>query len=119
MITKNFTLENGYTHFVTKQSRKIMAQCRFYKKCNVLFCPLDIYQVKGIFYIKGLCECKLSARRRKEIAKDYKELKYGGLNPNEWEKTRKWRKLPNDKKILINQGFKKGRSKVLVKVDQK
>ena len=121
MLTNNFTLENGYTHLTTKQSLEIISQCRFYKKCYAPFCPLDIYQnqVRPLFYIKEFHRCKLSARRRREIAKDYPELKHGGLNPNEWSKTKKWRKLPNHKKKLITKGFNQGRTEGLLKVNQK
>jgi hypothetical protein len=121
MLTDNFTPKNSYTHLTTKQSMEIISQCRFYKNCYAPFCPLDVYQyqVKPLFYKKGFHQCKLSARRRREIAKNYNELKYGGLNPDEWSKTKKWRKLPNHKKNLITKGFNQGRTEGLLKVNQK
>ena len=88
MLTDNFTPKNSYTHLVTKKSMGIISQCPHHKKCYAPFCPLDIYQdqVRPLFYMKEFHKCKFQKRRRKEIAKDYKELKYDGLNPDEWEK---------------------------------
>ncbi len=109
MLTDNFTPKNSYTHLVTKKSMGIISQCPHHKKCYAPFCPLDIYQdqVRPLFYMKEFHKCKFQKRRRKEIAKDYKELKYDGLNPDEWEKIKAWRNTPKDKKISISKNLNK------------
>jgi hypothetical protein len=113
MPKNNFTTKDErILHLTTQQSLEIMSRCKFHDTCYAPFCPLDIYQSKWLFSLKGFHKCKLSARRRKEIAKDYKELKYDGLNPDEWNKTKRWRELSDDKKNSIRHNFNKGRLKL-------
>ncbi len=103
MLTNNFSIENGYTHLVTPESMEIIRQCKFYKSCSAPFCPLDIYQdmVRPLYYKQGFHKCKLLKRYRKEIAKNYEQLVYGGLTPDEWDKIVAWRNTPKSKKELI------------------